>query len=217
MGKEEKEAKKMAELFEKLREMTPEQIDAYENKLEDARRAVDERKERLRRCSHEMCDLNKVIELARRVRGNLAGRWCAHELGVGNHPTVFRVKGLRVGIKDGESFEVLDHGDAVLTPEQWYRCNEVYLDMFQFAPGYSMSPVIFRTASFGAGDLCELENFIRELCNEFKDERKCYRIDIEDFKAKLRSERDEYIKNIDGRLMSNSIDAIKNIFKELGI
>ena len=217
MSKEEKEAKQQAKLFEKLRGMTPEQIDAYENKLEDARRAVDERKERLRRCSHEMCDLNKVIELARRVRGNLAGRWCAHELGVGNHPTVFRVKGLRVGIKDGESFAVLDHGNAVLTPEQWFRCNEVYLDMFQFAPGYSMVPTVFTTAVFGAGDLCELDNCIRELCNEFKDDRKCYRIDLEDFKAKLRSERDDYIKDIDGRVMHDSLDAIKGIFKELGI
>lgn len=217
MGKEEKEAKQQAKLFEKLREMTPEQIDAYESKLEDAKRAAYSSKEKFRRCSHEMCDLNKVIELARRVRGNLAGRWCAHELGVGNHPTVFRVKGLRVGIKDGESFAVLDHGNAVLTPEQWFRCNEVYLDMFQFAPGYSMVPTVFTTAVFGAGDLCELDNCIRELCNEFKDDRKCYRIDLEDFKAKLRSERDDYIKDIDGRVMHDSLDAIKGIFKELGI
>lgn len=217
MSKEEKEAKQQAKLFEKLREMAPEQIDAYEKNLEDARRAVKVRKEKFRRCSHEMCDLNKIIELAKRVQGNLAGRWCAHEIGVGNHPTVFRVKALRVGIKDGESFNVLDHGNAVLTPEQWFRCNEVYLDMFQFAPGYSMAPTVFTTTAFGAGDLCELENFIRELGNEFKDDRKCYRIDLEDFKAKLRSERDGYIKNIDGCLMNNSLDAIKGIFKELSI
>lgn len=217
MGKEEKEAKQQAKLFEKLREMTPEQIDAYESKLEDARRAADSSKEKFRRCSHEMCDLNKVIELARRVRGNLAGRWCAHELGVGNHSTVFRVKGLRVGIKDGESFAVLDHGNAVLTPEQWFRCNEVYLDMFQFAPGYSMVPTVFTTAVFGAGDLCELENCIRELCNEFSDDRKCCRIDIEDFRTKMRLVRDDYIKNIDDRVMHNSLDAVKGIFKELSI
>lgn len=217
MSKEEKEAKQQANLFEKLRGMTPEQIDAYEKNLEDARHAAEERKRKFRRCSHEMCDLNKVIELARRVRENLAGRWCAHELGVGNHSTVFRVNGLRVGIKDGESFAVLDHGNAVLTPEQWFRCNEVYVDMFQFAPGYSMVPTVFTTAVFGAGDLCELENFIRELCNEFTDERKSLRIDIEDFRTKMRMVRDDYIKKIDGRIMNNSLDAINGIFKELGI
>jgi hypothetical protein len=217
MGKEEKESKKRAKLFEKLREMTPEQIDAYANKLEDARRAVEERKEKFRRCSHEMRDLHKVIELARRVQRNLAGKWCAHELGVGNHPTVFRVKGLRVGVKDGESFNVLEHGDAVLTPDQWFRCNEVYVDMFQFVPRYSMVPTVFTTATFGAGDLCKLENFIRELCNEFTDKCKTLRIDIDKFKAKLRSDRDDYIKNIDGSIMGYSLDAIKGIFKELGI
>ena len=217
MSKEEKEAKKRAKLFDKLKEMTPEQIDAYEKGLEDARHVVEERKEKFRRCSHEMCDLTKVIELARKVQGNLAGRWCAHEFGVGNHPTVFRVKRLRVGIKDGESFNVLDHGNAILTPEQWFRCNEVYVDMFQYAPGYSMAPTLFTTAVFGAGDLCELENFIRELSNEFKEERKHCRIDLEDFKATLRSERDDYIKRIDGCLMNNSLAAINDIFKELGI
>lgn len=217
MGKEEKEAKEQAKLFKKLRGMTPEQIDAYEKNLEDARQVAEGRKEKFRRCSIEMCDLHKVIEVAKRVQESLADKWCAHELGVGNHPTVFRVKGLRVGIKDGESFAVLDHGNVVLTPEQWFRCNEVYVDMFQFAPGYSMAPTVFTTAVFGAGDLCGLDNFIREMCNEIKDEHKTLRIDIEDFKATLRSGRDEYIKNINGRLMNNSIDAINGIFKELGI
>lgn len=217
MSIEGKEAKQQAKLFEKLRGMAPEQIDAYENKLEDARRAADSSKEKIRRCSREMCDLHEIVELAKRVQESLAGRWCAHEFGVGNHPTVFRVKELRVGIKDGESFAVLDHGNAVLTPEQWFRCNEVYVDMFQFAPGYSMVPTVFTTAVFGAGDLCELENFIRELCNEFTDERKSFRIDIDDFKAKLRSDRDNYIKKIDGRIMNNSLDAINGIFKELCI
>ena len=217
MRKEEKEAKEQAKLFEKLRGMTPEQIDAYEKKLEDARCVAEGRKENFRRCSIEMCDLHKVIELAKRVQESLADKWCAHELGVGNHPTVFRVKGLRVGIKDGESFAVLDHGNVVLTPEQWFRCNEVYVDMFQFAPGYSMAPTVFATAEFGAGDLCGLENFIREMCNDIKDVHKALRIDIEDFRTKLRSGRDDYIKNVNGRLMNNSIDAINGIFKELGI
>lgn len=217
MGKEEKEAKEQAKLFEKLKGMTPEQIDAYEKKLEDARHEADGRKEKFRRCSIEMCDLHKVIELAKRVQESLADRWCAHELGVGNHPTVFRVKELRVGVKDGESFAVLDHGNVVLTPEQWFRCNEVYVDMFEFAPGYSMAPTVFTTAVFGAGDLCKLDTFIREMCNEFKPERKTMRIDIEDFKATLRSGRDDYIKNINGHLMNNSLDTINGIFKELEI
>lgn len=217
MSKEEKEAKEQAKLFEKLKGMTPEQIDAYEKKLEDALHEADGRKEKFRRCSIEMSGLHKVIELAKRVQESLADRWCAHELGVGNHPTVFRVKELRVGIKDGESFAVLDHGNVVLTPEQWFRCNEVYVDMFEFAPGYSMAPTVFTTAVFGAGDLCKLDTFIREMCNEFKPERKTMRIDIEDFKATLRSGREDYIKNINGRLMNNSIDTINGIFKELGI
>lgn len=217
MGNTEKEAKEQAKLFEKLKGMTPEQIDAYEKKLEDARREADGHKEKFRRCSIEMCDMHKVIELAKRVQESLSDRWCAHELGVGNHATVFRVKELRVGVKDGESFAVLDQGNVVLTPEQWFHCNEVYVDMFEFAPGYSMAPTVFTTAVFGAGDLCKLDTFIREMCNEFKPERKTMRIDIEDFKATLRSGRDDYIKSINGRLMNNSLDTIEGIFKELGI
>lgn len=211
------EMKHKADLFKKFCAMSPDQLEAYEKKYEEAEKKAKDEEEKYRRCSSEYCDYNKVVEIAKKGRKQLFGKWYATKSGLGHHPTVFRVLKMTTGTED-EEFDILDvQGKPVLTPKQWFKSAKVYIYMFRFAPDFESAPDVYTKTSFEAGDLCALENFINELIKEIGVEHDWWKMSVEEFRKMLKENRESYVKDVDHRLMGDNIDTIKKLCNILGI
>lgn len=214
----EEDLKRDTELFKKFCKMSPEELDAYEQQLADEHQKAEDEKEKYRRCSLEYCDYSKVVALARKGRDKLFGKWCATQSGIGHHPTVFRLLNMKVGTTDGEEYDILnDDGQKVLTPEQWFNSDKVWVYMFRFAPEYETSPDVYVKTSFGAGDLCSLESFLDELIREGCTKTDWWKMSVEEFKLMLKEKRKEYIDRVSGNLMGDNIEVVKKLYNILGI
>lgn len=211
------EMKHKADLFKKFCAMPPDQLEAYEKKFKEAEEKAEAEEKKYHRCSSEYLDYSKVVELAKKGRKYLFGKWHATKSGLGHHPTVFRVLKMTTGA-EGEEFEILDaQGNAVLTPKQWFKSAKVYIYMFRFAPDYESAPDVYAKTSFEAGDLCALETFINRLIKEIGAERDWWKMSVEEFRKMLKENRESYIKNVDHILMGDNIDTIKKLCNILGI
>ena len=214
----EDEIKHKAELFDKFVKMDPQDLIDYEKKLEADENESYFEEQRYRHCQLEYDDYKQVVDVTKKAAKELFGRWCATSCGLGNNPTVFRVTGIQAGTPDGERYDVIDcHGKTVLTPEQWFKCDKVHIMMFRFAPAFDIAPDAFVSSYFGAGSLCEFENFINELVRQGGDGKKWCKMSISEFKDMLKKDRDKYIERVDKRLMNNNIECVNKVYDLLGI
>lgn len=206
------------ELFDKFRKMSPEELDAYEKRLEAEKDAAADEADKYRRCSIENSDYLGVIETTKKAFGMLIGKWHATQSGLGHHPTVFYISGITVGKPDGERYDVLDaNGKPVLTPEQWFHSTEIYIAMFRFAPDFDVTPDVFCSTKFEAGNVCEFDNFICELIREVGQEHDWWKMSVSEFKEGLKKDREKYIERVDRNLMRDNIETVKKLYNILGI
>ncbi len=209
------EIKHKEELFNKFVKMDPQDLIDYEKKLETKENETYSEERKYWRCHLEYEDYKQVVETTKKAGKELFGKWCATSSGLGNNPTVYRVTGIWAGTPDGERYDVIDcHGKTVLTPEQWFKCDKVHIMMFRFAPAFDITPDVFVSTYFEAGDLCGFENFINELAH---DAEKWCKMSISEFKDMLKKDRDEYIERVDKRLMNNNIECVNKVYDLLGI
>lgn len=212
------EIKHKAELFNKFVKMDPRDLIDYEKQLDTDEHESYLEEQKYWSCQREYGDYSRVVAVTKKAGKELFGRWCATESGLGNNPTVFRVTGIKAGTPDGERYDVIDyHGTTVLTPEQWFRCDKVYIMMFRFAPDFDIVPDVFVSTYFDAGDLCNFENFINELVRQAGDEMRWRKMNVCDFRDMLKEKRDKYIERVDNRLMNNNIECVKKVYDLLGI
>lgn len=212
------EIKHKAELFNKFVKMDPRDLIDYEKQLDTDEHESYLEEQKYWSCQREYGDYSRVVAVTKKAGKELFGRWCATESGLGNNPTVFRVTGIKAGTPDGERYDVIDyHGTTVLTPEQWFRCDKVYIMMFRFAPDFDIVPDVFVSTYFDAGDLCNFENFINELVRQAGDEMRWCKMNVCDFRDMLKEKRDKYIERVDNRLMNNNIECVKKVYDLLGI
>ena len=214
----EEEIKQKAKLFDKFRNMSPEELDAYEKRLEADKDAAEDEAEKYRRCGIENAGYREVIETTKKAFDTLIGKWHATRSGIGNHPTVFYISGITVGKPDGERYDILDaNGNPVLTPEQWFNSTEIYIAMFRFAPDFDVTPDVFCSTKFEAGNLCEFDNFINALINEVGQEHDWWKMSVAEFKEELKKDREKYIERVDCNLMRDNIETVKKLYNILGI
>lgn len=212
------EIKHKAELFNKFVKMDPQDLIDYEKQLETDEHESYSEELKYRRCQLEYDNYNRVVAVTKKAGTELFGRWCATKSGLGNNPTVFRITGIKAGTPDGERYDVIDcHGQTVLTPEQWFKCDKVHIMMFHFAPDFDIAPDVFVSTYFGAGDLCHFENFINELIRQTSDEMIYGKMNICDFRDMLKANRVKYIERVDNHLINNNIECAKKVFDLLGI
>lgn len=214
----EEEIEQKMELFDKFRKMSPEELDAYEKRLEAKKDAAEDEAEKYRRCGIENAGYREVIETTQKAFEMLIGKWRATKSGLGNHPTIFYISGITVGKPDGERYDVLDvNGKPVLTPEQWFNSTEIYIAMFRFAPDFDVTPDVFCSTKFGAGTTCEFDNFINALIREVGQEHDWWKMSVAEFKEGLKKDREKYIERVDRNLMRDNIETVKKLYNILGI
>ena len=212
------EIKHKEKLFNKFVKMDPQDLIDYEKQLETKENESYFEEQKYWRCHLEYEDYKQVVDVTKKAGKELFGKWCATSSGLGNNPTVFRVTGIWAGTPDGERYDVIDcHGKTVLTPEQWFKCDKVHIMMFRFAPAFDITPDVFVSTYFEAGDLCNFENFINELANQAGDAKKWCKMSISEYRDMLKKDRDEYIERVYKRLMNNNIECVKKVYDLLGI
>ena len=214
----EEEIELKAKLFDKFRKMSPDELDAYEKRLEESKDAAEAEAEKNRRCGIENSGYVQVIETTKKAFDKLIGKWRATQSGIGHHPTVFYISGITVGKPDGERYDVLDvNGKTVLTPEQWFSSTEIYVAMFRFAPEFDVTPDVFCSTKFDAGNICEFDNFVRELIRQVGKEHDWWKMSVAEFKEGLKTDRERYIERVDSNLMRDNIETVKKLYNILGI
>ena len=214
----EDEIKHKAELFDKFVKMDPQDLIDYEKRLETKENESYSEEQKYWRCKLEYEDYKQVVDVTKKAGKELFGKWCATSSGLGNNPTVFRVTGIWAGTPDGERYDVIDcHGKTALTPEQWFKCDKVHIMMFRFAPAFDITPDVFVSTYFEAGNLCGFANFINELANQAGYAKKWCKMSISDCRDMLKKDRDEYIERVDKRLMNNNIECVKKVYDLLGL
>lgn len=211
----EDEIKHKEKMFNKFVKMDPQDLIDYEKQLETDEHETYLEEQKYWRCRLEYKDYKQVVDVTKKAGKELFGKWCATSSGLGNNPTVYRVTGIWAGTPDGERYDVIDcHGKTVLTPEQWFKCDKVHIMMFRFAPSFDITPDVFVSTYFEAGDLCGFENFINELAH---DAEKWCKMSISEFKDMLKKDRDNYIERVDKRLMNINIECVNKVYDLLGL
>ena len=215
---DEESNKQREKLFKRFIKMTPEELNAYSAKLNAVSEETYDESEGYRQCALELESYEDIVKLAKQVADTLLNKWIVDAHGVGNHPDIMHITGLSAGdSKTKVKYDVLDKdGKVILTPEQWFECSEIYVSMFRYVMDFDWEPDTFMTATFDVStSVSNFERFIREISRHMDDD--FHHMDIEDFRNKMKENRQHYIEQVNEAILNPSVKGIEELYNKLGI